>query len=394
MKNIRKHLYLFFAAALVAVTAAGSAGYCDEQLVVGCEAGFVVTYVQYYDGTLQACGDNSSGQLGDDGSSSYRTTLDLVNGNYYKCVSSNDKHTMAVKANGALYAWGENTYGCFGNSSTFTVDECYDIPTSTDTGVIWANVSCGKEHTLALNAKGRLFAAGKNTHGELGLGFTSPYEEDLTQVGSDEDWVDCSSGIHNNSAAIKSDGTLWVWGHNGASTDHLGLGDLSFDNVTTPTQVFLNMTSAEDDDWVDVECGTGFMIALKADGSMWSWGLNSYGYLGLGDSYSRNTPTRIGTDNDWVKISAGYEHTLALKSDGTLWGWGRNQWSQVEGTTYGSFNEPEQIGTSKSWIDIDAGSCHSLAVKAYGWVYSWGIDNYGQLGRDDSVNDYSEPGRM
>ncbi|WP_083770243.1 RCC1 domain-containing protein [Citrifermentans bemidjiense] len=121
-----------------------------------------------------------------------------------------------------------------------------------------------------------------------------------------------------------------------------------------------------------VSAGTRHTIALKSDGTLWSWGYNAFGQLGDGTTVNRYVPVQIGDDNKWISISAGVDFTLALKSDGTLWGWGRNDLGQLgDGTTTFRYS-PVQIGNSTDWISIHAGGYHAAALKSDGTLWAWG----------------------
>lgn len=182
-------------------------------------------------------------------------------------------------------------------------------------------------------------------------------------------WQAVSSGA-DFCVAIKTDGTLYSWGHN--ESGQLGIG--SFDDEYVPAKV------GEDSDWQSVSAGYGFVIALKTNGTLWVWGRNDFGLGAISGNIS-NVPEQVGTDSDWVFINAGGAHSFAIKSNGTLWGWGRNDFGQLGNGSFAHTNVPTQVGTGNFWKTVAAGTFHSLAVKADNTLWSWGYNFSGQLGQ-------------
>jgi len=170
----------------------------------------------------------------------------------------------------------------------------------------------------------------------------------------------------NFSVALRSDGTLWSWGSNGGR-----LGTNSIPSKFVPTQI------GRDSNWTSISVGLDHTLALKRNGTLWAWGINFDWQLGDGTRTTRTTPTQIGTDSDWKKVSAGYSYSFALKNNGTLWGWGTG--SLGEGTTDGS-SSPIQIGDETKWELIEVGDNHTLAIKNDGTLWSWGRNNSNKLG--------------
>ncbi len=186
-------------------------------------------------------------------------------------------------------------------------------------------------------------------------------------------WKFVSSG-YNHTVAIRSDDTLWSWGDN--SFGQLGLGDNT--NRLMPTQVGT-------DTWKFVSAGWYYTVAIKSDGTLWSWGYNGSGQLGLGDTVNRSTPTQVGNDTDWEFVSAGRYHTVAIKNNGTLWSWGSNSSGQLGLKDYTNRLIPTQVGTD-TWETVSAGATHTVAIKSDGTLWSWGYNGYGQLGLGDTVS--------
>ena len=152
------------------------------------------------------------------------------------------------------------------------------------------------------------------------------------RVGDDSDWASVAAN-YGYTLALKRDGSLWAWGSNRSGT--LGLGDTS--DRDRPTRV------GDEGDWVSVAAGRGHAVALKRDGSLWAWGESRCGELGLGDLENRDRPTRVGDEGDWALVAAGYRYTVALKSDGSLWAWGERSLDGELGLGDAIHNRPVRL---------------------------------------------------
>ena len=192
-------------------------------------------------------------------------------------------------------------------------------------------------------------------------------------------WVDVSGGLYH-SLGIKSDGTLWAWGDN--SVGQLGIG--TFVNKIIPVQIG-TATS-----WKKVSGGGSFSAGIKSDGTLWAWGENFAGQLGDGTNTDKNLPVQIGAATDWKEISAGDYHCLAIKTDGTLWAWGDNSKGQLGDGTNMTKYVPVQIGSATNWSKVSSGQLHSISIKSDGTLWSWGSNEFGQLG-DGTLSDKSIP---
>ena len=286
-------------------------------------------------------------------------------------IAAGYSHTLALKSDGSLWAWGNNNHGQLGDGTGTNKN----TPVRVGTDSSWTAVSAGSEHTIGLKADGSLWTWGFNIFGQLGNG-TNTYREAPFRIGTDTNWTAVSAGSYHT-LALKSDGSLWAWGYN--EFGQLGINSTADSNI--PVQV------GTDTNWAAISAGGYHTLALKSDGSLWAWGFNSSGQLGNGTNTDRITPVRIGTDADWSAISAGGSHSAALKSDGSLWVWGRNSSSQPgDDTLPDSPITPFQIGTATDWTAISAGSNHLLALKSDGSLWARGENNYGQLGDDTDTD--------
>ncbi len=216
-----------------------------------------------------------------------------------------------------------------------------------------------------------IFASGSNSSYSLGDD-TDQNRSSLTVVGlstSKETWVDIDPG-NNFVVALRSDGTLWTWGDN--FYGQLGQGDTEI--RPTPTQI------GTDTNWVKTATGRDHTVALKSDGTLWSWGRNDRGQLGLGDWTNKSTLTKIGTATNWTKISSGYAHTMAIKSNGQLWAWGQNDYGQLAIYNTTDMSAPIQVGALTTWSEVYTGRLHTIAKRNDGTVWGCGHNGFGQFG--------------
>ncbi len=181
-------------------------------------------------------------------------------------------------------------------------------------------------------------------------------------------WKSIAAG-YAHMFAIAENGTLWAWGKNASGE----LGDGTNVNKNLPVQV------GTDTNWKEVSAGMAGIychtIAVKTDGTLWTWGSNTRGQLGDGTNISRNYPVQIGADTDWKTVAAGFDHSIAIKNNGTLWGWGNSSSFALIGFPSGvDVLAPEQRNMDTNWLKASAGDRVTLALKTNNTVWGWGYN--------------------
>jgi len=292
-----------------------------------------------------------------------------INAQCWKSIAAGNTYVLALKTDGTLWAWGDNSFGQFGNG---TSTSSY-VPTKIGSDNDWKEVALGWGYTIAVKTDGTLWAWGNNSSGQLGDG-TSVNKSIPTQIGTSTDWKTISVGT-THTIALKTNGTLWAWGYN--YYGQLGNGSNTSKNV--PTQIGTAT-------WETISAGGNSTVAIKTDGSLWAWGNNDQKQLGDGSSNNKNVPTQISTTTDWKTISAGGNYMIAVKTNGTLWAWGNNNSGQLGTGTIVAENVPRQIGTSTTWKTIDTGSGFAFAIKTDNSLWAWGANSYGQYGNSTTTN--------
>ena len=328
---------------------------------------------------LWTWGRNNFGQLGiNDAVANNRTTpvTTFAGGTNWKSVASGYAHTVAIKTDGTLWTWGYNNNGQLG-IGVDVLNRTTPVTTFAG-GTNWKSVAGGLYHTSAIKTDGTLWGWGINDAGQLGVNDTITRTTPVTTILGGTDWKSVAGGS-NHTAAIKTDGTLWVWGYN-------AFGQLGINNAadrTTPVTTFLGGTN-----WKSVACGRYHTTAIKTDGTLWNWGYNSYGQLGINAITIRSTPvtTFLGGTN-WKSVGGGIAQTTAIKTDGTLWVWGRNNNGQLGINDTANRSTPvTTILGGTNWKSVAGGGYFITAIKTDGTLWTWGNNNLGQLGINDTTN--------
>ena len=319
------------------------------------------------DGTLWAWGSNTFGQIGDGTFFQRISPVQIGTLTSWASVSAGDAYTMAIRTDGSLWAWGINTNGNLGDNSMST----RNAPVPIQPGTAWESVSASNNiliaHTVGIRTDGSIWAWGNNGQGRLGDGTTTTRNAP-TRIGTGTDWAFASAG-GSHTVAVMANGTVWVWGD--ARAGQLGNG---FIPANTPTAILPGT------EWRDISAGNFHTVAVRQDGTLWAWGSNVNGQLGDGTTTSRAAPVQIGSVNTWASVSAGTAHTMAIRTDGTLWAWGNNGSGRLGDGSATQRTSPVQVGTGTNWRTVSAGNAHTMAIRTNGELWAWGDNWSGQLG--------------
>ena len=337
-------------------------------------------------GQLWAWGDNNHGQIGVNNrtvvSSPVQLDGDWTGASIFNTGESTRNSISVIKTDGTLWVWGNNDDGCLGLNQPQTSRK--SSPTQIP-GTTWAHSTEGR-HIVRTKTDGTLWASGYNgTRGQLGQNNRTSYSSPVQIPGTTWDSstrFKIGSG-EATSAALKTDGTLWIWGHG-----EYGMLGINIEDGARSSPVQVPGTT-----WTHLSCARGSMVtAIKTDGTMWTWGRNEHGQLGLntaGTYTDKSSPTQIGTDTTWRYARGGNKSVFAVKTDGTLWSWGYNRNGALGQNNEVKYSSPTQIpGTNWNIALTSGGEFSTIATKTDGTLWSWGYNYYGQLG----LNEGSESG--
>jgi alpha-tubulin suppressor-like RCC1 family protein len=226
-------------------------------------------------------------------------------------------------------------------------------------------ISLGQQHGLVLASDGSLWSWGSDFLGwpVLGLGKVPP-QTGLRRIGNETNWISISAGTSHN-LAIKSDGTLWTWGQD--LSVRYGAAPVDRKKVAAYTPI----RAAPGNDWKQAVAGGIHTVALKNDGTLWAWGNNWAGSLGTGSTNNSGVPVQVGSGTNWIKVWAGMLESVALQSDGSLWYWGDNP-DPAYDMHVGSRLVPTRISPDTNWVDVGFGPWTVFAIKADGTLWTWG----------------------
>ena len=305
-------------------------------------------------GTLWGWGANSYGQLGDNTIVNNSSPVSVVGGfTDWTQASAGRQHSLAIRENGTAWAWGDGANGKLGDNTVANKSS----PVLVAGGFTnWIQVDSGGQHSIGLRANGVAYAWGLGTVGRLGDNTIVNKSSPVSVVGGFDDWKYLNTGYAHN-MAIRTNGTLWAWGYNVSG----GLGDNSTVSKSSPVSVVGGFT-----DWIQVATGSLHSVGLRANGTLWSWGYAGQGALGDNQAATnKSSPASVvGGFTDWVRVEVGTTNNVAVRANGTLWTWGLNLNGTLGDNTVANKSSPVSvIGGFTDWVQADAGTGHVLAIR-------------------------------
>jgi alpha-tubulin suppressor-like RCC1 family protein len=338
-------------------------------------------------GNLWLWGSNNAGQLGDNTRVHKSSPVQTIAfGTSWKQVSCGtgvgngiQSHVAAIKTDGTLWMWGLNYTGQLGDN---TITNKSSPVQTVAFGTNWKQVICGRQQTAAIKTDGTLWVWGQGSSGELGDNTITNKSSPVQTVAFGTNWKQVSCGTYGSIGAIKTDGTLWTWGV-GTSGQ---LGNNTITNKSSPVQ-----TVAFGTNWKQVSCGNNNIAAIKTDGTLWTWGYNNSGQLGDNTIVNKSSPVQtIAFGTNWKQISNSGVIMGAIKTDGTLWMWGTNSGFNNAGglgdnTNINRSSPVQTVTFGTNWKEVNSGYCYVAAIKTDGTLWTWGRNYVGQLGDNTTV---------
>lgn len=322
------------------------------------------------DGSLWCWGQNSNGELGtgDNGAHAVPTQVGTDGG--WDSVSVGQSHTCGLRG-GELWCWGSNGSGQLGDGGA---ELAIGFPKRIGMGAGWLVVAAGNLHTCGVLSDKTLACWGRGLSGQLGnskSGADADANSPVTILGRNQ-WTTVAAGT-DVTCARATTGALYCFGGNDAGQ----LGDGTFADHSSPVSV-TNST-----DWAQVSVGTQAVCAIRGAGQMWCWGWNSSGRLGIGAGGSFTEPTQLTGIHDWAQLAFGGGTGCGIRADRSLWCWGANSFGQLGiGVTGGVRDTPMPVmaAAALTWSQVAVGESSACAVTQSGALYCWGDNFNGQLG--------------
>ena len=304
------------------------------------------------DSSVWVVGSNSIGQIGNGTIVSTLIPIKAIGLTDIIAVQGGASHSLALKSDGTVWSWGNNGSGQLGNNSTDSSLVPIQIPGLNDI----VKIVSGNSFNIAVDNDSIVWMRGTNYAGQIN-GIIS---DKLFPIQTHSSIIDITAG-QAHTIVLNNDSTILVW-NNGITAM----------NLSGIFKVF---------------AGDKHFFAFKDDGSIWAWGDNQYGQLGDGTIIDKPiTPVQITGLTNVISIAGGQRHSMALRSDGTVWTWGWNGLGQLGNNTLIDELTPIQVPGLDSVVEISAGTHHCIAKRSDSTIWVWGNNGSGQLGNDTVTN--------
>lgn len=318
------------------------------------------------DGSVWSWGDHTYGQLGvrlNPNSSSNPSAIRKNDGDRLsniQSIAAGGDHTVALDKNNNVWTWGRNSNGQLGYETAPMAHSAEPTIVKLDDGsnLQAIAIAAGEFHTLAVDTAGQVWAWGSGKFGQIGSTSDTIFPQKVSIV---SDAVAVAAGA-NHSLALTRDGRVYTWGRN--TNGQLGNGKSAHINASPSEVERLSGIMA-------IAAGDNHTLALARDRTtVWAWGSNAYGQLGDGGMQERLYPVTVENIHSVKKIAAGSDHTIAIKDDGSVWTWGRNtSGTQTVRTT------PIHVKGINNTFAIGGGGAnaesYTLALDHEGKVWQW-----------------------
>jgi alpha-tubulin suppressor-like RCC1 family protein len=262
-------------------------------------------------------------------------------------------------------------------------------------GTNWKKITASYSTSAAIKQDGTLWVWGNNAFGQLGTNDIISRSSPIQTISSGTNWKEISSGgalSNGYMGGIKTDGTLWMWGGSNIGVNYRGgaLGNNTVIPRSSPAQTISGGTN-----WNTISVGAEIVAAIKTDGTLWIWGGNSYGQLGTNNRISASSPVQtISGGTNWKQVSTNGYHTAAIKTDNSLWLWGQGASGQLGNDSRYFRSSPVQtISSGTNWKQVSTSKYLTAAIKTDGTLWLWGrnllpfsAQNGGRLGDNTNIN--------
>jgi alpha-tubulin suppressor-like RCC1 family protein len=299
-----------------------------------------------------------------------------------------------------LWTWGSNAYGQLGDGTY--VDRDVPVEIQAGSGLTWLKVSAGAGHTVAIRSDGRIFTWGDNSLGQLGRALGATGEQcpplpslcnaatpgEIPQFLGFDPWVSVTAG-ESHAVASTRNGSLWAWGNN--DFGQVGSGTaLAVEPLPVLIEEYTRPIGGQGTEWIAVAAAGDHTLAIRrvfstSMATLWAWGRNDLGQVGDGTQVNRSRPLQIGTETNWSSVSAGLVHSFAVNSVGELWRWGSSLEGQLGIGAYGISLDPVRPDTA-AWRSGHGGGSHSVGIMQDGTLWTWGRNDAGQLGNGTIID--------